>query len=175
MNANSRSFALPGLNDFPLTVIVLAVCVGVPFLIHLIPFSGSVPIGAMLLPLFYAPLVAMILFRFQVAFVAAMLAPIVNYALTGQPILEITLLLSLELGLFSVFGYFLLQGRILKWLAAPLAYIFAKLISSLMIGWFPVEMTSLDFWMTSVSNGLTGLLILLVINVLVLQLWRNKD
>ncbi|MDH3247018.1 MAG: hypothetical protein OEM26_20515 [Saprospiraceae bacterium] len=175
MNANSRSFALPGLNDFPLTVIVLAVCVGVPFLIHLIPFSGSVPIGAKLLPMFYAPFVAMILFRFKVAFVAAVLAPLVNYALTGQPILEITLLLSLELGLFSIFVYLLLQGSMLKWVAAPLAYLLAKLISSSVIGWFPIKMTSIDFWTSSVSNGLPGLIILLSLNVLILKLWKSKD
>lgn len=172
---NTKSIAFPKIGDFPLTILVLGVTVAIPFLVHLIPFSDSVPIGAKLLPMFYAPLAAMILFRFQVAFVAAVLAPFINFALTGQPILEITLLLSLELGLFSVFVYFLLQGRMLKWIAAPLAYLLAKVISSLMIGWFPIEMTSLDFWTTSIYNGLPGLLILLGLNILVLRLWKSKD
>ncbi|MDH3651165.1 MAG: hypothetical protein OEQ53_15880 [Saprospiraceae bacterium] len=174
MNANSRSIAFPKLGDFSLTMIVLVVAVAIPFFVHLIPYSGSVPIGAKLLLMFFAPLVAIILFRFQVAFVAAILAPIANYVLTEQPVLELSLLLSLELGLFTAFVYFLLQSKILRWIAAPLAYLGAKLFSSLVIGWLPLEMTSTEFWLTSVSNGLPGILILLAINLLALQLWKNK-
>ena len=65
------------------TAILVGVAVALPLLIHLIPYQ-AVPWGARLLPMFYAPLLGVILYRLSAGIVPALLAPILNLAITGQ-------------------------------------------------------------------------------------------
>ena len=64
--------------QIPHTLIILAATMLLPVLFHLIPPVRDVPMGARLLPLFYAPLVAVLLFRPHVGLIAAALAPMLN-------------------------------------------------------------------------------------------------
>jgi len=76
-----------------------------PFMIHLIPPIGGVPIGAIVLAMSYAPLIAIVLFRFHVAMITALLSPLLNSLITGYPKPEIIAILTFELILFSICAY----------------------------------------------------------------------
>ena len=73
-----------------------------PFLVHLIPVSGTVPIGARLLPIFYAPLLAAWLFHPIVGLASSLLMPFINHAFTGMPTFNVAVMTSIELSVFSI-------------------------------------------------------------------------
>ncbi len=159
------------------TVLALVATLLIPFVVHLIPTAGPVPIGARLLPMFYAPFVAMALFRYPVGLVAGALAPVINHLLTGRPALPLMGILSVELAASVLVAAGLLRVPYLRWVAAPLSYLGAKVVSTsllaLLPGWMPGT-APLDFAFSSVVNAWPGLVILLVLNVAVLRgkAWR---
>jgi hypothetical protein len=175
MKAQTVSLPIAQKWAIPETALVLGVTLLIPFLVHLIPFSGSAPLGAHLLPFYYAPFVALFLFRWHVAFIAAVAAPIINFALTGMPEWSLVLLLSLELGLFIGWVTLLKNNKILKWICAPLALVLAKAVSSALIGLFPIALGSMDYFAVSVSTALPGLALLLAINILVIKFYESRS
>ena len=83
----------------------------------------GVPVGAYLLPMFYIPFIALVAYRLPVALIVALLAPPLNFLLTGNPQWGLMGILTIELVLFTLLAYVLmLQGKV-KWIAAPLAYL----------------------------------------------------
>ncbi|MCC5931678.1 MAG: hypothetical protein JJU28_20700 [Cyclobacteriaceae bacterium] len=155
------------------TILVLAATLLMPMLIHLIPVSGSTPVGAMLLPIFYAPLVAVIFFRLHVALIPAILAPAINYFLTGHPAAHLLPVMTLELVVFVAAIAFILHKKSqISWIAAPLAYIIAKVGSVVLLTVFPslMEIAGFEFAMISISNAWPGIIALLLINILCLKL-----
>jgi hypothetical protein len=151
----------------PLTLATIAAAVVLPFLVHLVPASGGVPLGARLLPIFYAPLLAVIFFRPQVALIAALLAPVLNHLLIGMPTAEMTVILTLELAVFTGVVYALNRRWPAFWLAAPLALLLAKVASLLLVTLVPALIVPppLVYFENSLVNGLPGLAILLVLNL----------
>jgi len=89
------------------SVFVLAFSILIPFLIHFIPVSGN-PAGAVLLPIFIAPFIAVVFFRLNVAVIAALLSPVLNYLLTGNPVYGIVGIITLELVLFVFIAWLLI-------------------------------------------------------------------
>ena len=81
------------------TIALLAASILLQFLIHIIPSTGT-PIGAVLLAMFFAPLVAVIFFKAHTAFIVGILSPVLNYFITGLPKAEILPLMTIELVLF---------------------------------------------------------------------------
>lgn len=152
--------------------IVLFGTVAIPLLIHLIPASGPVPIGARLLPIFYAPLIATLLFRIHIGLIAAVLGPLLNYLLLGLPAPEILMPLTFELIIF-VWTIYMLKGN---WLMGPMAYLAAKVLSSsvmLLIPSFSPGPAPFDFFIQSITNAIPGLIVLLVIGI-VYKIWRSR-
>jgi hypothetical protein len=151
-----------------LTAVVLAASLLLPLLFHLLPVSGGPPLGARLLPIFYAPLIAVLLFHPAVALTAALAAPSINHLLTGRPAPEMVPVLTLELLLFV--GLILLARR--RWpvspLIAPLAYLLAKLAADAMLGlpWSGV--------IASLQLALPGVAILFALNLAVVLLQRRR-
>ncbi len=155
------------------TVVILGTTLLLPFIVHLIPVSGNIPIGARLLPIFYAPLVAVILFRWHVGVIAALFAPTINYLITGSPQLEVAAILTFELTLFVGFVYLLKDIKIVRWFMGPLSYLLAKACSVLVLTFVPSLLTTgtaIDFGINSISNGFIGLILLLVLNIFVLKI-----
>src|SRR3990172_7405742 len=68
----------------PATIVTISLMIALPFLVHLAPPVGGIQMGAIMLPIFYAPLVAIFLFHPAVSIVAAMLAPTINLLVTGR-------------------------------------------------------------------------------------------
>jgi hypothetical protein len=123
--------------------------------------------------MFYIPLVALLLYGVRLAVVIAVLTPVINFLVTGNPNWQSMTVLTLELALFTFFAHWLL-GKKTKWIAAPLGYVLAKCVSSIFVGGFGIlEVSTFDFLLSSVSNGALGIMVLLLINVLLLR-YREK-
>lgn len=157
------------------TVAVLLTASLLPILIHLIPPYQRIPMGAILLPMFYVPFIAITFFRLHVGLVAATLAPTLNFLFTGNPQWEIVAILSFELIIFVLVAHGLLQAKGVRWIAAPLSYLITKVISSSALLLIPIlpESQPITFFLTSVSNGIIGIFILGLLNTAVV--WYQQQ
>ncbi len=159
------------------TIIILTVSTILPFLVHLLPAYNDAPVGARLLPLFYAPFIAVIFFRLHVGVIAAMLAPLFNALLTGLPDLVKVFILTNELILFTLASYFLFLRWRNFWLIAPFAYLSAKIASLILMKIIPslsLGQSPAHFFLTSVKNAIPGIFILTLINIAAITL-KNKN
>lgn len=109
-----------------LSVVAVGASVAVPFLVHLLP--GGQGVGASLLPIFWAPLLAVALLGPVPALVAATAAPALNHALTGMPPTFLLPGLTAELVVFTGLSLLAGRGRSVAGaaLAAPAAYLIAR-------------------------------------------------
>jgi hypothetical protein len=110
------------------TALTLAGMVLLPIIVHLIPFSGSYPLGAYLLPMFIAPLVAAFYVSPIGLVLAAILAPMINNALTGMPQAPILYFVTAELILFSMLAFWIVQKEKTFLGFSALAFLIAKLV-----------------------------------------------
>lgn len=110
------------------TSVLLALAWAVPFVVHLIPWTGERPLGAHLLPAFWTVFAAAYLFGPRIAAVTALVLPVVNLVLTGLPAAAQVGWFAAELVLFAV----LAAAGVRRWsrlpLVAPLAYLAARLV-----------------------------------------------
>lgn len=112
------------------STVVLSLTLFLPFLVHLLPSWDDSPLGAHLLPIFYAPLGALLLGRMGIALVVSFAAPWVNHLLTGLPPVPMAVMLCLELVLFLLVVQYA-QGRGLPgWSLGPLGYSFSLLLTA---------------------------------------------
>jgi len=153
----------------------LAITIGLmwllPFLVHLIPFAGPAPLGAYLLPIFYAPLAAVWLSHPVIAILASLLMPALNHFLTGMPVWNTAVLLTFELALFSTFVAAIKTKPRLQFFAAPLAVLFAKTGALLLLVLIP-ELSPLSGWdylSSSLRIALPGLAVLWGINLALIK------
>lgn len=158
------------------TVAMLLLTSMLPLLIHLIPPYQGTAVGAILLPMFYVPFIAVVFFRLHVGLLAAALAPVLNFLLTGNPQWQIVAMLSFELVAFTLIAYWLLKTKGAGWIAAPLSYLITKVVSSGALLLVPLisDTQPLDFFLTSIHNGIPGILMLCVINVIVLWYQQHR-
>ena len=157
----------------PATLLTFGLMWLLPLLVHIIPLTGPVPVGARLLPIFYAPLLAAWIFHPAVGLFASLLMPFINHAFTGMPTLPMTVLLSLELVVFSL-GLLLNRKHWPRLPLAPLAFIVGKVISAILLVFVAVVPASpWAYLVSSVQNALPGLLILLVLHLALLRLPRE--
>ena len=82
-------------------IIVLAASSIIPLLIHFLPSPTQIPAGAVWLPIFYAPFIAVIFFKPHVAVFVSVLVPLLNMFLTGRPVPPMTNILIIELLIFT--------------------------------------------------------------------------
>jgi uncharacterized membrane protein len=149
------------------TVVLLAVAWLIPFAIHLAPWSGTRPLGAYLLPMFWATFVAAYLFGPAVAILVGLFAPAINLLVTGLPAWKFLTVLSCELVVFAVVAAWAVRRWSRLVLIAPLAYIVAKLGSmslQLLTGVFGEIGAPTEFFAQSLKGGAAGLVVLAAIN-----------
>jgi membrane-associated HD superfamily phosphohydrolase len=157
----------------PAALITMALMIVLPMLVHLLPAVGKTPLGAFLLPIFYAPLAAIFLFHPLVSIFAGLVVPYLNYVLTGQPALPVAASLSVELLLFSISMLFFNRRKISNSWVVPAAFGIAKLGSGLvavLIGGF-----SLSAWFSGVFYGLPGLLVLVLMHAWLVRKVESGD
>lgn len=154
----------------PATIVTTLLAVALPFFVHMLPPMGAVPMGAVLLPLFIAPFIAVYLFHPAAALVASLVTPLLNRTLTGQPTAEMAVLLTVELCTFTLAALLLRRAWPRSVVTAPLAYLAAKLVAAAVLSVTAIiPALPLGYLTNSVVNALPGLALLVVVNVLVVR------
>jgi hypothetical protein len=147
------------------SISVLVFSILIPFLIHFIPVSGNTA-GAVLLPMFIAPFIAVIFFRLNVGLFAALLSPILNFLLTGNPVYGIVGLITSELFLFVLIARLLIKLDFVKYIAAPVSVIISMFICQLIF-------SSVSHFDAVLTAGLPGIILISLINILILPLAKK--
>ncbi|WP_375582585.1 hypothetical protein [Cyclobacterium xiamenense] len=137
-----------------------------PLLVHAAPPIQGTPLGAILLPLFYVPLIALVLTDKVPAVLAALVSPALNFLITGNEQWSLLLILTVELTVFTLLLQFLLARGKSYW-AVITAIVLAKSVGAglvLIFGLLPVA--PFAYFSQSLSTGLPGILILLLLGYL---------
>lgn len=161
-------FKRPGVRD---TAVLLALAWAVPFLVHLVPWSGARPLGVYLLPMFWTAFVATYFYGGVMGLAVGLFAPAINLLVTGLPAGKHVAEASLELTLFAFATAWGISRAPRFFLIAPLGYVVARL------GWAEWQaLTDASVQADSIShagavvlrslvNGSAGLIVLAAINV----------
>lgn len=152
--------------------ILLALSVMFPFLVHLLPVPETSRLGARLLPMFYAPLLAALWGRRQTGWLVALLAPWLNRVLTGHPAPGGAVVMMIQLLVFVLVVPRLLTGRFTRWLVAVPAYVAGLGASALAALVWPALISGrppVDWAVNSAVMSLPGVGALVLITVLALR------
>lgn len=103
----------------------------VPFLVHLVPWAGARPLGAYLLPAFWATFVAVYFFGATAGLLTGLFMPVLNLLLTDLPAWRSFGGISLELVIFVLATTWAVRQAPRGWAWAPLGYILAKSVAAL--------------------------------------------
>lgn len=159
------------------TAVLLAVAWLIPFMVHLLPWSGDRPLGAHLLPMFWAAFAAVYLFGLRTGLIVGLFTPVINLLVTGLPVARWQLVLVFELIIFALVTWRMVRKTPRLWLVAPMGYVAAKAASTL------VQLVAAPFgdigepgtfWIESLRNGLPGLAVLLVVNAALVRMYPKQ-
>ena len=157
-------FKKPTVRD---AAVLLALAWLIPFLVHLVPWAGERPLGAYLLPLFWATFVAVYFYGPIAGLVTGLFAPVLSLFVTGLPVWSFFGRMSLELVLFVAVVTWAMHRAPRFWLWAPLGYFVAKTVSALLLS-APTIIGRPDaagyFFTHLVIGGAAGLIVLALIN-----------
>ncbi|MBU9889121.1 MAG: hypothetical protein KTQ49_04555 [Candidatus Omnitrophica bacterium] len=169
----SLTAAVAALQIDKVTVFLLASCV-LPSFFHMIPWGFSVPVGAVWLPMFYAPCAAALLYRPHVGILAGLFAPGLNALLFGRPDAGLVLPLTADLVIFTAVTW-RLSARIK--IAAPLvAFVAAKVLTYWVFDGAHASAFSSggwSAWLTGLALSLPGILMFVVIGLFCA--WLSKE
>jgi len=147
--------------------VLLALAWLVPFLVHLAPWSGARPLGAYLLPVFWATFIAVYFYGAAAGLLTGLLVPAISLAVTGLPAWRAVGSMSLELIVFVLATTWAVRRAPGFWLLAPLGYLVAKTVSALLLS----AATTLGsaaaaghFLAHMLVGGAAGLVVLALIN-----------
>jgi len=159
------------------TALTIAGMVLLPIIVHLIPFSGAQPLGAYLLPMFIAPLVAAFYVSPIGLVLAALLAPMINNALTGMPQVPMLYFVTSELIIFSLLVFWFVQKEKMFLGFSALAFLLAKLVvmvPKVLILSGGLALPAIGQNLTGLAVAIPGVLLLLVVERLLLR-QQNKN
>jgi len=152
--------------------VLLSLSVMFPFLVHIIPVPEDARLGARLLPAFYAPLLAALLGRERTAVAVALLAPWLNWALTGHPSPLGAVAMTIELLVFVAAMRAMLARAGARWYLAGPAYLMCLAAAAVAAAAFPALVggrAPLGWAAGCVVTGVPGIAILVLINWAVLR------
>jgi hypothetical protein len=178
MSITSRAVPVPPRAGWRETTVLLATAWLVPFLVHLLPWSGHRPLGVHVLPVFWMTFIA-VYFRGPVlGLVVGLVTPAVNLLLTGLPVAAGIGAMGLEVVFFALGAALLVR----RWpgfrLIAPLAWVAAKGLAITVQYFIPAFAETETPWIhlaRSTQNGLAGLAVLAVINGLLVAFCPKTD
>ena len=151
------------------TVAILAATMILPILIHLLPnINGNIS-GAVLLPIFFAPMFATFIYKKHVAIFAGIFAPMLNFLMMGRPAPEMVITLGFEVVLFVLMLGLLKNFNAIRYIAAPLAYLISSLIVVLSLSVIGNLVNPLSFWMNSTFVAIPGILLIGILNIAILK------
>jgi len=151
------------------TMLMLAASVILQFILHLVPPVNGIPLGKLFLPAFFAPVIALILFRPHVAYITAVFAPVVNYLITGFPKPEMLSVLTVELILFVTFALMFHRSGKTREFTALTSYITAKILAAIILPLFTAGYFVPEMFVKSFVLSVPGLLILFILNKVLLK------
>jgi len=175
-----RVFQKPAVRS---TALLLAIAWAIPFVLHMAPWGGAAPLGAFLLPMFWAAFIAVYLYGLGIGLVVGLFSPFLNLITTGFPVAAEQRTLMLELAVFVFLSWLALRnpsGRKF-WLLAPLAFIAAHACSAgllaMGVNFFGnANMPVKTFFISAITTGAPGLLALAAINYALARGWfGNKN
>jgi len=147
--------------------VLLALAWLIPFLVHLVPWANPRPLGAYLLPVFWATFIAVYFYGLTAGLLTGLFSPAINLLVTGLPSWRFFGMMGLELVVFVLITTWAVRQAPRFWLWAPLAYCVAKTLSALVLSTAKV-VGGLDaagyFFSHLVVGGTAGLVILALIN-----------
>ena len=158
-------------------VIFTAISLALPVAFHLLPSSLGASMGPQLLPLFYAPFIAVLFLRLPIALIVGILAPFANWLFFGKPSMGLVIQLACELSVFVLVAHVLKEYKGIRWLNAPFSFIAAKIsiwIGMLGLVWLQIEETTPIFFSKTVEFAAPGIFILLALNILMLS-FKNRE
>ncbi len=137
--------------------ILLTLSVLFPFMIHVLPVPDDARLGARLLPIFYAPLLAVLLGRTSTAWLVALLAPWLNWIVTAHPRPLGAATLTIELMVFVLVLRTLYAGTRQRWFMAIPAYLSGLMMAASVAAFFPAIIDGRAAWPWAVHSVLLGL------------------
>jgi hypothetical protein len=160
------------------TIVLLAFSVLIPLLIHFLPGINGQPAGAYLLPIFYAPLIAVLFFRLHTAIITAVLSPVINYLVTGSPHIPLVQVIVLQLALFVTILYFINKLENLRLSGALISYALAMLVLFTVLSAVPALVpgkNAFSFMIDSVTTGIPGLIIIAAVNFAIVKFSQKNN
>lgn len=165
---NSAILQLSAKYQVAQTVVILAATMALPVLVHLLPNINGNLSGAVLLPIFIAPMLATFIYKKHVAIFAGIFAPLLNYLLMGRPAPEMVITLGFEVVAFVLLLSWLKNLKGIQYLAAPLSFLLASLIT--MLGLSVVSNAEpVSLWLNSTAVAIPGILLLAILNIVLLK------
>lgn len=140
----------------------LSLMLVMPILFHMIPYAEPYPIGAIWLPMFYAPLFAAIVYKKHVSIAACIISPWINMLLIGMPRSEVASKLTFELIFFALFAQLLCRSKNFCKFIGLLSFVFAKTLSNL-IAYFVAGNFVWDKVSSELALAFPGIIVLLIL------------
>lgn len=159
------------------TAALLLVAGLLPFLIHLLPWSGARPLGAHLLPMFWATFVASYFYGAKIGVLVGVFAPTLNLVITGLPAWKFLGLMSVELTVFALAAAWAVRRVPRLILIAPLGYLVALIaVTMLQITFGVLEdaVAPLAYLAQGVVSSLAGLVVLTAINAALVWFYPKR-
>jgi len=159
------------------TAALLLVAGLLPFLIHLLPWSGARPLGAHLLPMFWTTFVAAYFYGPKIGVLVGLFAPVLNLVITGLPAWKFLGLMSVELTVYALVAAWAVRRLPRFILIAPLGYLVALLtVTTLQIalGVLGDAVAPLTSWAQLIVSSLAGLVVLAAINAALVQFYPKR-
>ena len=151
------------------TTVLLAIAWLVPFALHLAPWTGTRPLGAYLVPMFWTAFVAVYFYGMGTGLLVGLFAPVVNLLVTGLPAGKYLIPMGIELAVFSLVTAWAMRRMWRLVLIAPLGYVVAGAVSiALRVVWPALGSVGaagpVAQFGRSLVGGLAGLVVLASIN-----------
>lgn len=173
MQVSARTFLSLHRVTWRETLVLMAVAWLVPFLVHLVPWSGPRPLGVHLLPAFWTAFVAVYLYGGVTGVLVALVVPVVNLLTTGLPAMERVAPMMIELVAFALVAVVLVRRWPAGFLTAPLAWLVARVVT-ITVQWavpaLHYSRSPVDHFLSSTQSSLAGLGVLLAINFALVRL-----
>ncbi len=147
--------------------VLLCLSVMFPFVIHILPVPETARLGPRLLPMFYAPLLAVLWGRSPSAFVVALTAPWLNWVLTSHPAPLGAVTMTVELLGFVCALRALVARTGARGFLAVAGYLSAMAVAVVVVAIFPVLINgqaAFAWAAQSVATGVPGIAVLFLIN-----------